>query len=232
MSTSQEMLFFGMEIAPEVTEERFNDWYDNEHVPLRLTLAGLNAVTRYKATDGQVPTWLTMYDCDTAAVFTSEAYASIAALASDNEKEILTKITGMSRRIYRHLSTNTAPGVSEESLPSKFVLVAGLEVSEGDEDELNKWYSEEHIDMLSKIPGWRQCRRYKIIEYKQVGAVMEGKPVCKYLAIHEFEKGDFLQTPELQNATTTDWAKRMMSKVVNHEKRVFALHKGCKSLSK
>ncbi|CAK5268115.1 unnamed protein product [Mycena citricolor] len=229
MSSPQGMLFVAMEVSPVVTEERFNEWYDTEHVPIRLKVPGLNSVVRYKASDAQVPTWLTMYNCDNAGVVGSEAYTSLAALASDNEKDIASKTIGVSRRVYEHFLTKTDPGVPDEDLPSKFILVAGLEVALEDEDELNKWYAEEHIDLLSKIPGWKQCRRYRILEHRQVGAVMEGKPVCKYLAIHEFDNGVFLKTLEMHNAATSEWAKRMATKFLQHELRVFELHKGFKA---
>ncbi|CAK5268114.1 unnamed protein product [Mycena citricolor] len=247
MSSPPGMLFFAMEADPEVTEERLNDWYDNEHIPLRLKVSGLNTVTRYKATDGQVPTWLAMYNCDTPAVVQSEGYTSLAALGSENEKDILSRFTSVSRRIYEHVSTTTAPGVSDEELPAKFIYVAGLEVPGGAEDDLNRWCvplgmrryvlirrsvrhvierDQEHIDMFSKIPGWKQTRRYQIIEHKQFGAAVEGRPVCKFLAVHEFDNGDFVQTPEMRDAVSSEWAKRVLSTVVQKERRVFGLHKG------
>ena len=36
-----------------VTE--FNDWYDNEHGPARLTVPGISAGYRFRALDGQAP---------------------------------------------------------------------------------------------------------------------------------------------------------------------------------
>ncbi|CAK5274585.1 unnamed protein product [Mycena citricolor] len=229
MSSPQGMLFVSSEVSPEVTEERLDDWYDNEHVPIRLKVPGLKSVARYKASDAQLPTWLTLYNCDNVAVVGSDAYTKLAALASDNEKDISSKMIGVSRRVYEQFWSQTAPGVTDEDLPSKFILMGGLDIAAEDEDDLNKWYVEEHIDLIAKVPGWKQCRRYKIVEYNQFGAVMEGKPVCKYLAIHEFDKGGFLETPELRTATGTDWAKSVVSKFVQHELRVFELHKSFKA---
>ena len=36
----------------------FNDWYDNEHGPARLTVPGISAGYRYRDLDGRVPPWL------------------------------------------------------------------------------------------------------------------------------------------------------------------------------
>ena len=31
---------------------------------------------------------------------------------------------------------------------------------QGDDEEFNKWYNEEHLANMAKVPGWRRVRRY------------------------------------------------------------------------
>jgi hypothetical protein len=94
---------------------------------------------RYKAVDSQEPTWLTLYDIETPEVANSEAYNALAEKASDNEKAILPKLGGLSRRSYVHMGTFTHPETTAEELPTKYVFAVSLEMTPEGEDELNKW---------------------------------------------------------------------------------------------
>ncbi|KAJ7504417.1 hypothetical protein B0H11DRAFT_2154560 [Mycena galericulata] len=221
---SQGLVFVFLEGGPEVKEDDLNTWYDNEHAPLRLTVPGFLTGVRYKAVDSQTPTWLTLYDVETPDVANSDAYNALRAQASDNEKTIMSKIAALSRRTYVHIKTFTHPDTTTESLPSKYVLAVSLEMTPEGEDELNRWYDEEHMELLSKVPGWKRGRRYKVLEYNQRG-IMIDKPVFKYLAVHELDYKEFLQTPEFKHATSTEWRERVMKHCVGREVRVFELHK-------
>ncbi|KAJ7115935.1 hypothetical protein C8R44DRAFT_709417 [Mycena epipterygia] len=215
-----------VEAGQDVKETDLNDWYDNEHAPLRLTVPGFMTAIRYKAVDSQVPEWLTLYDVETPDVANSEAYNALSSLASDNEKAILSKIGGLSRRTYVHMRTFTHPETNAEALPSKYIFAVSLEMrTPEEEDELNKWYDEEHMNLLAKIPGWKRGRRYKIVEYKQRGELVADKPVSKYLAIHELDNNDFLTTPEFKHATSTEWRNRIMGIAVRREARTFEVYK-------
>lgn len=197
---------------------------------------------RYKAVDSQVPEWLTLYDVETADVANSEAYNALSSLASDNEKAILSKIGGLSRRTYVHMRTFTHSETNAEALPSKYIFAVSLEMrTPEEEDDMNKWwfdfspfllllnmparYNEEHMELLSKIPGWKRGRRYKLVEYKQRGELVAHKPVSKYLAIHELDNNDFLTTPEFKHATSTEWRNRIMEIAVRREARTFEVYK-------
>ncbi|KAJ7760532.1 hypothetical protein B0H16DRAFT_1369764 [Mycena metata] len=180
---------------------------------------------RYKAVDSQTPTWLSMYQIETPGVASSEAYDAVRAKASDKEKTILAAISGLSRGTYVDVGSFTHPDATADSLPCKYVLAVGLEPTPQEEDDLNKWYEEEHMDLLAKTPGWRQGRRYKLVEQRQTGTLAD-KPMSKYLAIHEFEENNFLQSPEFKHATSTEWRERVMSNMVRREARVLELYKG------
>ncbi|KAJ7442243.1 hypothetical protein FB451DRAFT_1057606 [Mycena latifolia] len=220
----QGLVFVYVEAGPDVKEDELNNWYDNEHAPLRLTVPGFMTGIRYKAVDSQVPEWLTLYDLETPEAANSDAYNALKALASDNEKAILSKLGGLSRRSYVHMGTFTHPETTTEELPSKYVLVVSLETTPDREDELNKWYEEEHMDLLAKVPGWKRGRRFKLVDFNQRGGLAD-KPVCKYLAIHELSNNEFLATPEFNHATSTEWRERVMKNMVRREARVFELHK-------
>jgi len=76
-----------------------------------------------------------------------------------------------------------------------------VEMQPQDEDDFDKWYREEHLDMLHKLPGYRRTARY------QIGPELlwtEGKPP-KYLAIHEMDHWNGLDGKEAEAANTTPW---------------------------
>ncbi|KAK6992196.1 hypothetical protein R3P38DRAFT_210261 [Favolaschia claudopus] len=153
---------------------------------------------------------------------TSESYKALQTRVLEDEKEGLAKLEGVSKRTYVHSATFTHPTTEPESLPCKYILVVTLEMKTAEaEEDMNRWYDEEHMDLLSKIPGWKQGRRYKLVESNQRGT-MADKPVSQYLAIHEFTNSGFASTPEFKHATSTEWRERVMKNADRHA-RVFEL---------
>ncbi|KAJ7898417.1 hypothetical protein B0H13DRAFT_2031812, partial [Mycena leptocephala] len=178
-----------------VEEADLNDWYDNEHAPLKLTVPGVKSAVRYKAVDSQTPTWLTLYDIETPEVANSEPYNAIG---------------GLSRRTYAHMGTFTHPETTAKSMPCKYILAVTLEMMTPEaEDDLDKWYDEEHMDSFLKY----------LVEYGQKGELMVDKPVSKYLAIHEFLENNFLDSPEFKHATSTEWRDRARVFELTYRKR-------------
>lgn len=97
-------------------------------------------------------------------------------------------------------------------------------------------YDGEHMTLLAMVPGWKRGRRFKVEEVqgeqvekvkqiKQTGT-MANKPVFKYLAIHELDNNNFLETPEFKKALSTEWRDKIMTQYcVGREMRIFELHK-------
>jgi hypothetical protein len=71
-----------------------------------------------------------------------------------------------------------------------------------DEADLDKWYREEHLDMLHKLPGYRRSSRYILGPRTPV---TEGDPP-KYLAIHEMDELAGLDGKEAEAANNTPWS--------------------------
>src|SRR5580693_6771830 len=55
------LLFVYTDPGP-VPAAEFNDWYDNEHGPARLTVPGITSGSRFHALDDAVPPWLAYYE--------------------------------------------------------------------------------------------------------------------------------------------------------------------------
>ena len=77
--------------------------------------------------------------------------------------------------------------------------MATVEMETDDEAGLNKWYEEEHLELLSKLPGYRRSARYTL---GPVSALSKTK-ASKYLAIHELDSLKGLESKEAETANTT-----------------------------
>lgn len=93
--------------------------------------------------------------------------------------------------------------------PSKFILTAELDPK--DEGNFEKWYREEHLDMIHQVPGHRRSQRYVI--GPKVAVMGDVTEAPKYLAIHEFDNIDAYKnkTPEASAPRETPWSKKQLS---------------------
>lgn len=87
------------------------------------------------------------------------------------------------------------------------------------EDELNRWYDEEHLaDELRRVPGVVSARRYVAASAIQE-EIFAGRPhpdhYPKYLTIFELETEETLRSPEYQEFLTnpTEWTRRIVGNV-------------------
>ena len=94
---------------------------------------------------------------------------------------------------------------------SPYVLHVQNEPS--DEADYHKFYEEEHLDLLHKVPGYRRSQRYQLINLLQ----SDLKDVPRFLVIHEFEHLDALDGPELRHADSSPWVHKVFgnAKAVN-----------------
>ena len=66
------LLLVMCDIAPE-HEAEFNRWYDEEHIPERLSIPGFLSARRFRAIEGG-PRYLALYELENPDVLQTEAY--------------------------------------------------------------------------------------------------------------------------------------------------------------
>jgi hypothetical protein len=81
---------------------------------------------------------------------------------------------------------------------SKIVFVVTMKVDPDWDYELNRWYDQEHIPELLKVPGYRTARRYRAVE---------GEP--KYLAIYEIDAVADAKGEAHRRAVETPWTSKL-----------------------
>ncbi|WP_160000221.1 DUF4286 family protein [Roseomonas sp. 18066] len=83
-----------------------------------------------------------------------------------------------------------APGVE-----APFLYIVEQDVAATDEEELNRWYFEEHLPRLGAVPGVISARRYALVEGS-------GR---KYLAAYRLERQEVFEGPDWMVARQTPW---------------------------
>ncbi len=71
------LLLVMIEVEP-AHEADFNRWYNEEHVPERLSVPGFLNARRFVALEGE-PKYLALYDLESPAVLQTEAYTKLLA---------------------------------------------------------------------------------------------------------------------------------------------------------
>ncbi|RPD60462.1 hypothetical protein L226DRAFT_533798 [Lentinus tigrinus ALCF2SS1-7] len=233
------LLFVYTERGSAISHDDFEEWYNDEHIPLRMNLRGpagppFLSCTRWTAADGKSPHHLALYTLRTPDAILEPPYVALATSRTPCEQDVLNKLAFLDRRVYKPLPP--APGVSEAppSTRGKYVSVVELTIRNDPAAEaaLNEWYDAEHVPMLARVPGWVRSRRFVAHSVLSVtgtsvvsdtGAMPRAAP-GKYLAIHEWESLDAFETEEFKKATSTEGREKVMGPggaVVRHERRVF-----------
>lgn len=216
-----------MQPKPGLEESAFHDWYNNEHGPTRLRLDFCQNGFRYRASDLEgaagsesKPEWMAVYDIDDMAELTKDVYLRLRdpPVKSQREVETMAKIK-VDRKLYDFVEERHSDEFVEmekvENEGRGNVMVAvflDLHNREGMQEQVDKWYREEHIELLSKVPGWLRTRRF-------VTSSIDPKVPYELLALHEYAPKNGLGGPEFKTATTTPWNQEIMTKVVKDKRR-------------
>ncbi|KAG9238021.1 alpha/beta hydrolase-like protein [Amylocarpus encephaloides] len=227
MADTPGILYVTMHPEAGLPEEQFHDWYNNEHGPTRLRLPFCANGFRYRASDLEggegeeaKPEWMAIYDITDMAELTRETYLRLRGppAKTPREADTMAKIK-VDRKLYDFLGSQESKEFTRLEMVGnegrENVMVAVLLAPNPGEvmsEAIEKWYAEEHIEMLSKVPGWLRTRTYK------TSSVDPSAPF-EYLSLHEYAPGNGLGGPEFQAATSTPRAIEIMSEVVNDKRR-------------
>ncbi|KAJ4490077.1 hypothetical protein J3R30DRAFT_28617 [Lentinula aciculospora] len=247
---AQALLFVYGECGRFVTQDQFNDWYDNEHAPLRTTVPGFLTAARYKALDAPpkvFPKWLALYDITSTEVMQSQAYRNLRLKASENEKQVIGNLEVLNRRMYELVESSDAS--EEESNGSdktaRFIYVVHMQVMKNkdteqdqsrykaQEDHFTHWYTSTHIPLLTAVPGYMRSRVFRLIEHTELAGKaaksVQGNNPFSLLAIHDWsvEGVKIVNSPEFQMYMTDaePWKMEGEEAVALMEDRLFGLYK-------
>lgn len=206
--------------GPNTDDAAFHEWYNNEHGPLRLRLPFISSGDRFKAIDGQTPAWSAVYDVSDLSMLEKRIYTRLREERSAREKRVMGSFESLDRKIYSLYSERSkTPGYVG---PGAVIASVSMTIKDEDLEAFDKWYEEEHVGMLARIPGWLRTRRFRMLVGGIKGMPPTGQVEC--LAVHDFEEQNGLNGPEHQAATNTPWRLQTMEKIVARERREWAHH--------
>ncbi|KAJ4299663.1 hypothetical protein N0V90_004909 [Kalmusia sp. IMI 367209] len=232
-TTTRGILYVTMQPKEGLPPAQFHDWYNNEHGPGRLRLSFCANGFRYRANDlpsssstgtQDQPEWMAVYDIDDMNMLTQDVYTRLrkAPVQSQRERDTMKQIH-VDRRFYdkvegdewRAVDFKTLERVENEGEGNVAVAVfLTLKEGNGKEEELTKWYREEHVPLLSAVPGWRRTRRF-VTSYLDL---QDGKKK-EYMALHEYAPQNGLGGEEFKKATSTEWTKKIYESIIESKRR-------------
>jgi hypothetical protein len=210
-TSSSGILYVTSEVQPRPEREKYGT---NSN---KVEIFGLPSPTKYyeyQATDNEEPSWLSVHEYNDASKLPAQDELPKTGTPSNSPSE---------RIVYYHVSSRQSPEAKVESLkPGGVVLIAvtmTLQDVANSEIQFDRWYEEEHIDLLSKIPGWLRTRRFKSSN------ASNGSDVT-YLALHEYHTTCGLGGPEHRAAMSTSWRNDIMNTYVKDKfRRIYQLRR-------
>lgn len=213
------LLYVTMHPNASLPQTQFHDWYHNEHGPLRLRLPFIPNGFRYRTADDASPDWLALYDITDMNELTRDTYLALRGdgIRTPREKDTMNQVAVdrklfdllTDRKIAEYVPLDAGP---DPDAAGAVLLSVTLTVKPEWEDEFNRWYNEEHVEMLSRVPGWRRSRRF-------VTSVIDPKAPREYLALHEYGPVNGLGGAEHKAAVDTPWRNKIMHEAVTSKNR-------------
>jgi len=217
------LLYVTMQPQSSLPDTQFHDWYNTEHGPLRLRLPFITNGFRFRATDGEQPEYVALYDITDMDELTRKTYLDLRTdvIKTKREKETMAQID-VGRFLYDLVEERSSPNfrpleerADTDAETRGSILVAVTTATHPDPEkqaEHDRWYREEHFEMLSRVPGWRRSRLF-------VTAAIDSSAPRESLALHEYAPVNGLGGEAHQAAMNTPWRQRLMKDVVTSKRR-------------
>lgn len=190
-------LLFSQMQPPLELEREFHDWYEAEHIPVRMAIPGFAGATRYEAVEGD-PKFLACYFLDDLACLKSDRYLQLKADPGERTAKMLASVDGFTRYLCKQ-TFDTGP--SAEPVGRMFVTTFSTPDVEA-AARLDDWYENEHMPMLIQADGWLRIRRFEPF------GSFDG-PNWTHIALHELRNESILDAPERAAARSTPWRDRL-----------------------
>ena len=164
-------------------------------------------IAEYKATDNKQPKWLKVYEYKNNTDSSPEP--------SSAQTDILSQST-TSATLYNLVSSRQSPGIKLGLFQQDNIELVAVRMTlkniEDAEVHFDRWYEEEHIDLLSKVPGWLRTRRFKTLNI-----TMEDEVI--YLALHEYRSDNGLGGEAHHAAMSTSLRDEVLNTYVKDKAR-------------
>lgn len=203
---------------PNTSAEKFNYFYNHEHLPDILAYKQGDLALRYRNVkeDAKYP-YLALYSMDDANFLSSGGLEKL--VAETGKSKILGNVGPMEvaefkPRIYEKIQTFEGPSQEKNNGKERgqTIVCVAMKPAAGKDDDFDAWYRKQHLDMLSMCRGYVRTTRYR--------SLAEGYP--PYLALHEYTCAPSeLPTDQLLVVTGTEWSRKIIGEARAFERDIF-----------
>ena len=189
-----------------MAEDEFNDWYDLEHIPQRLGVAGFLACERWIAADNPRISVAT-YVLDNADVLKSPAYNAVGnhAGGSDRLSVWSKRVTARMKTLMRFEGDQIMAGGGVAPKDAPALLLNAMSVAPEHEDEFNEWYNTEYLLGNMTVNGVYGARRY-----------LNRGTGPRYLTVYEFAHTEVSRQPAWDRARAQSVWRRRIERLWTH----------------
>ena len=155
----------------------FNAWYNQEHLPERLSAPGFLDGARYEALRGG-PRYLAVYELESVEALQSDEYLRQRDNPTEWSRRMspLMAVGGMIRNVYTQIYPSESDPDTQGRGMAPALQIGRMDVPPEIEAKYNEYYDTVRTPANLKLPGCLHVRRYHAVE---------GWP--KYLTMYEFE---------------------------------------------
>jgi hypothetical protein len=192
---SKPAILFSEMTPPPEREADFNAWYDEEHIPLRMRVAGFVSAQRYR--DGATQNYLAVYEMTSGDALTTPDYVKLKTEPSPRTRDMLASVSGFTR----YLANPLQPAEIDGFIDAPVLYAVLFDVPPPRLQAFDAWYDGEHAPMLLEDPRWLGVRRFTIFD---------GAPApFNRLALHYLSNRDVLDSDARKRARATPQRARL-----------------------
>lgn len=204
------LLMVFTDVPPEV-EDEYNKWYNEEHIPERLSIPGVLSAARYEALQGG-PKHLAAYELDNPETYNTDIWQRLLANPTEWSKKMSPTVvaTKFIRNLYRMIYPDDLTEDIALAEMSPTILVGRMSVPAELETQFNQAYNSERLPECYKVPGYIRNRRFEAVS---------GEP--KYLTVHEMQSVASCESPEWETWRTMEtpvWNSKVRPHMVHAER--------------
>ncbi len=158
MTLSARSVLFS-EMRPDPSwEDRFNTWYDTDHIPVRLAIEGFEGAQRYRAVDDE--NYLVIYDMASLDVLKTPEYDKVKTDPTPETKWMLSNVSNFTRYLGTEIARNGR--IDAETVQSPLIFAALFNVPEDMKGDFDGWMEEDHMPLLLRNKDWLGVRRFEL----------------------------------------------------------------------
>ena len=213
-----------IKVPSHVTSSDLLKWYSVAAKPLgaNYTSTFITTSARHRASDIEEHTgfsaraeWMSIYSIVDSSKPESGKYWTLETSPQQSQSQQRDPPTSenveIEQRIYELVSgwpADVIDGASDTSVGDVLITLNIVLKPERHGKEVESWYSEEHVPMVSQVPGWLRTRLFRMPSRGE----QDGKAV-EYFTLHEYARENGLEGPEFKAALQTPRAVDMQKEL-------------------